>query len=508
MENFMEILGREIEGSETILTENGAVAYKNASTNLLNMEFRVSSYRDLDKNIIIEDFIKSYNESPTLAMRWLFHARDVREGLGERNLFRVVMSHLCTEHEDLVIALIPLIPEYGRYDDILPMLGISGRVDMAILNFIRITLIQDMDHMSNGEPVTLLAKWLPSAKATSKESRELSAFIRRNLSISKVVYSSMLKSLRRYIDVVEVKMSTNKWEEIEYSKVPSKANLIYRNAFMRHDRCRREEYLEDLKNGTTKINSKALYPYEIVSKYLDMNEPKEDTLEEMWRSLPSPKELSEQSTICVQDGSGSMNDTIGRTNSSALSVAMSLAIYFSERCNSVYKDKFITFSERPRFVDLSGKTGLFDKVKYASEFCEIANTDIEKVFRLILDIAIKNNVPDSDLPKNILILSDMEFDSATGNYFGNSYSTLFDNIRDMFNRNGYTLPKLIFWNIMSSTMGVPIKTNKSGVSLVSGFSTNTFRMVMSNKCDPMEILVDELMRDRYDEIEEAISELV
>ncbi len=360
-------------------------------------------------------------------------------------------------------------------------------------------MITDFNNMKENKPVTLLFKWLPSTNASSKESKELATQIRKYLHINEKRYRVALSKMRNYIDVVERKMSAKQWGDIKYESVPSKANLIYKDAFLRHDEKRRTEYLESLKKGETKINASKLFPYEIYHKA----NGRDDTIEQLWKNLPEIKNDT-GSVLCVADGSGSMEwGHLGNTNVTALDVANSLAIYFAERAQGEFKNTYITFSSRPQLVHLGKNNTLAEKKKIAEKYSECSNTNIEKTFDLILDTAANNNMEQKDIPKTVLILSDMEFDESTTE---NPNKALFTNIETKFRNAGYKMPKLVFWNICGRTGTIPVTKNELGVALVSGFSTTIFDMVLNNKLDPLEILLDKLNTPRYLKIKEIVEQ--
>ena len=232
----------------------------------------------------------------------------------------------------------------------------------------------------------------------------------------------------------------------------------------------------------------------------------------MWKSLPNTVE-DDGSTIVVADGSGSMTRYIGGGSKiSAIEVANALAIYFAERLSGPYKDRYITFSEHPQLVDLGGASTLLGKLGIARRHNEVANTNIEAVFDLILDTAVSNGLEQKDLPKNILIVSDMEFDScatcgsSSSRYYVNPpKQTLFNQIAKKYARYGYKLPRLVFWNVCSRTGTIPVKENDLGVALVSGFSPNVAKMVMSGKLDPVDAMMETLNGARYDAVRQALA---
>lgn len=515
MNNLKETINDEFN---TNLTENGAVGYCTTGKELLDINFSVTSMRNMDEGEIVDKFVKTFYENKQLAIKWLFYARDVREGLGERRLFRYCLKYLSEKHADISKAIIPLVPEYGRWDDLWCLLDTD--VSDYVVSIVSTQLTSDIRKRSLGEPISLLAKWMPSANTSSKETKRLARLMIQKLFINEKSYRKMLSDLRAYLKVVEVSMCKKEWSKIDYSAVPSRANLIYGNAFMKNDEERRSSYLSSLQKGETKINAGVLFPHDIVHKYFDRGEfwyrnklkGKDDiTLEELWKALPDYVN-GDGNTICVADGSGSMDCPVGVTSVTALEVANALAIYFSERSSGEFRDKYITFSMNPRLVDLSNGESLREKIEIARRYNEVANTNIEAVFELILKTAINNNMSQNDIPKNILILSDMEFDSCASCKGGSIWSnirpskTLFNTISDRYSQYDYKLPRLIFWNICSRTETIPVKENDLGVALVSGFSPIIANMVLSNNTDPLECLLEQLNSYRYSAVEDALNE--
>lgn len=484
-------------------TENGALGYRTTGKELLDLNFAVASLRSASDDEIIRKFMAAYNEDRVLAIKWLFFARDVRGGLGERRLFRCVIKYLSYFYPALIDDLIPWIAEYGRYDDLWCLLD-NDSVSRTVISMIIQQYHKDLDNYAHNRPISLLAKWLPSPNASSAETKRYARIIRKGLGLSERDYRKTLSKLRGYLKIVEQKMSAKKWHEINYETVPSRANLIYSHAFLRNDTSRRVAYLSAVQKGTAKINSSVLYPHDIVYKYRGCGYSfhivrMDDALEAMWDALPDVVNGC-GNTIVVADGSGSMRcNVVGGRGVTALDVANALAIYFAERSSGEFKNKYITFSARPQFVDFSRADTLRDKLNIALEHRECTNTNLEAVFELILHTAIKNRMAQEDLPANILIISDMEFDC------GCSYEErLFDEIGKKYADAGYKVPRLVFWNVNSRTGTIPVRENELGVALVSGFSPNICKMVMSGETDPYECLLDTLSGERYDPISEIV----
>lgn len=509
--SFMNAMQNEmLENFNHSVTENGAGGYRTTGKSLLDINFAVASLRSASENEVIERFKRAFFEDKILAMKWLFFARDIRGGLGERRLFRTAMSFVADYEPAMVEKVIPLIPEYGRFDDMWALLD-DEKLRPVVMEYVKKQLESDIHNCNENKPVSLLAKWLPSCNASSASSKKYSKIIRQYLDMAESTYRKTLSWLRKYIDVVEVKMSAKRWGDIKYEAVPSRANLIYNDAFLRNDEERRREFLAQLEKGETKINAGTLFPHDIVHKYCNGGyrnlKAYDATIEGLWKNLPDLVDGC-GNTIVVADSSGSMTVSVGGTSTTALEVANALAIYFAERSSGEFKDKYITFSSRPQFVDFSCGQSLRDKISIALGHNEISNTNIEAVFDLILSTAVRNNMSQEDIPANILIISDMEFDGAVccnGRSYGGVSANLFKVIEAKYRSAGYKIPRLVFWNVNSRTNTIPVRENDMGVALVSGFSVNICKMVMSGKTDPFECLLETLNSERYQPVKIALT---
>ncbi|MDR1640588.1 MAG: DUF2828 family protein [Clostridiales bacterium] len=480
------------------VTENGALGYRTTGKTILDLNFAVSSLRSAGPAEIERRFLTAFFEDKMVAMKWLFFARDARSGLGERRLFRLAFKMLATSLPEYATPVIGLIPFYGRFDDMWQLLDTKLADD--VLKLVKTQLDLDI----NGERPSLLAKWLPSSNTSSDESRRFAKIIIKSLGLTESAYRKTLSKLREKLDVVERKMTSKSWGEINYESVPSNANVVYRGAFLRNDETRRREFLGDLERGEAKINASVLFPPQIAHSYADSRQV-DPTIEALWKALPDTVG-GEGNAIVVADGSGSMTCTVGNTNVSALTIANSLAIYIAERASGEFKDRYITFSGRPQLVDLSKGNSLYEKLKIALTHSEIANTNVEAVFALILNTALNGKMSQNDLPKRVIIISDMEFDLCACSNSGAVGKRLFEEIGERYANAGYALPKLVFWNVCSRTGTIPVTQNELGVTLVSGFSTNILKMVLSDETDPYENLLAVLNGERYAPVEAALKE--
>lgn len=454
-------------------TENGATTYRSTLSANLDLFAVAGTLRQKTESEIIRLFRRAYTEDRDIAMKTLFFSRDIRGGLGERRVFRTVLNWLARESRDSVKKNIRYIPEFGRYDDLLCLIGTLCQ--KSAVNEIKRQLELDKESLEAGDNVSLLGKWLPSVNATNKETIRLAKILVRELGMKEKDYRKLLSALREKIGIIENNLREKDYS-FDYSVQPSKAMHKYMKAFIRNDNERYQEYLKDVEDGMKKMNTRTLYPYEIVEPILNRNISDDGlkALNIMWNNLPNY--AFGHNAIAVVDGSGSM---YWGSRPVPAAVALSLGIYYAERNTGMFRDHFITFSREPQLVEIKGKT-IYDKVKYCESFNEVANTDLEKVFKIILETAVRNKMTQEDLPETIYIISDMEFDAC----IENSGRTNIENAKLMFEEKGYVLPQIVFWRVSSRSTQYPVKYNEAGVAIVSGNDPKLFSMVMENELDP------------------------
>lgn len=511
---------------EVSVTENGAIGFASTKHKLLDIHFAASSLRNKTDDEIRKMFSEAFYEDKLLALKWLFMLRDCRSGLGERRSFKICFKWLASTRPDIAEKLISLVPTYGRWDDLFCLVNpnkVTRDVDIVedeVIKVIDDHWANDVQNMKAEKPVSLLAKWMPRVNTSSPDTVKLGRFFAKKLGLSERAYRKTLANLCKKLNVTEQKASAKQWSEINYESVPSKANIKYKNAFLKHDEVRRREYLSSLEDGTAKINASVTFPSDIVHSYSVDNwqnsvNDYDHTLESMWKSLPDM--CINGNVLAVVDGSGSMKSSIGPGALNALEVANALGLYCAEHLTGPFKNKFITFSEKPHYVDFSHCNSLREKLKYAYQHDECANTDIEKTFDLVLKTAVDNNLKQEDIP-TLVILSDMEFDIGTTMYYDryeigvSAYSAkktaLMECIRQKWADAGYKLPRLVWWNIASRTNTVPMQDNETGCIMCSGYSQNQFKMILSNKTGPYEVLVETLNDKRYQAIEDAVKTVI
>lgn len=489
-----------IQESESSTTENGALGYKTTGNALLDLSYFIPDFRRGEYHMGL--FVRALDENLRYTLKWLLYLRDIEQGCGERNAFRVFFTEFCNRYDSSRDFLENVsIVDFGRWDDLTYIY--SHTLNADVKDFIG-NFLNDELKRADANHSTLLAKWLPSESSKNNATKLLAKELRKKyFKMSAKTYRKTLSALRAVCAPTEVKMSARRWGEIDYSQVPSVANLKYSNAFLQHDYERRTEFLSAVSKGKVKINANSAFLYDIVHKYNDpcnyddgLTRVVNETLEQMWEAQEKIEGFS--NTLIVRDGSWSMTDFVSGSIS-AMEVADSLSVYCAEQNTGAWHNRLITFSANPQTVEFSDNMTLLDKLTELRQHSECSNTNIEKTFDLILGVAVENNLSQAQLP-NVLIISDMEFDVAT--YSENRVDNkLFAVIADKFKQHGYVLPKLIFWNVCSRTNTIPLRENDLGVILVSGFSKSILNMVIQDKTDPWEALKGILDSSRYSDVD-------
>ena len=477
-------------------TENGALTLRTSGSEVLDLFATIGALRNADEEEIIARFVSALHEDADLAMKTLFYARDVRGGLGERRVFRIILRWLCENRWSSVVKNIEHIAHFGRFDDLLVLMGTP--CEIAALDLIRRQLREDVAALGEGAPVSLMAKWLPSVNASNRKTVKLAKRIARALNMSESSYRKTLSALRRHISIIENNLREKDYT-FDYGKIPSKAMFKYYKAFIRNDVERYKEHTMKVMRGEAHINASVLYPYEVAERVLSvighgyyddeaLSEEEELAIDAMWHSLPDYTQ--DENALVVVDTSGSMYSCC---NPMPASVALSLGVYFAERNKGGFANSFITFSETPQLIELEGER-FSDRIKYAASFSEIANTNISAVFDLILDNAVMNCLEQSDMPSKLYIITDMEFDYCVED----ANLTNFEYAKEAFEEAGYKLPEVVFWNVQSRNRQQPVKKNEQGVVLVSGCSPRVFETVMSgDDITPEKYMMEVLNSERY-----------
>ena len=465
-------------------TENGAVTERTSGSDCLNLFATVGALRAQTEAEIVKRFLRAYAENRDLAMKTLFYARDVRGGLGERRVFRVLLQYLAENEPAVLCRNLPYIAEYGRWDDMLILLDSPVHTEAAA--FLREQFEADLAALQSGEPVSLLGKWLPSVNAHNAEAVRHAKQLARAFGLSDAEYRKALSALRRELRILENNLRERDYT-FDYARQPSQAMFRYRKAFLRNDEQRYRGFMERVSTGKAVLHTGTLMPYELVEAAYRTTKAERGVLDATWNALEDFTDGA--NALVVADGSGSMYWG-GKPLPAA--VAQSLAIYFAERNQGAFRNHFITFSMTPQLVEIKG-SDFVEKVRYCRSFDECANTDLQSVFELILAAAVRNRLPQDELPSTLYIVSDMEFDACARN----SSLSNFEQAKKLYAAHGYRLPQVVFWNVQSRNEQQPVRMNEQGCALVSGCTPRIFSQVMAGEMDPYKNMLNVLMSERY-----------
>ena len=491
------------------LTENGDITHKSTMSDLLDLFAHGGAYRRRSDDDCITLFKNAYRENPVYATKCLFYLRDILQGQGERRFFRVCYNYLISFDKIMAKRNLQYISEFGRWDDLI-YITYKTSLWQDCINIVKAQLEADMRSYLNGDKtaVSLLAKWLPSENTSSKITRELATAVREGLHMTPREYRKTLSALRERSKVLERLMSANRWNEIEFDKIPSRAGLIYRNAFARRDMIK-AKYEAFAKDESTKVNAKTLTPVDIAHQCFYRHSP-DDTeramLDKYWENQPDFYNGREERGIAVVDVSGSMSGI-------PMEAAVSMGAYVAERGKGPFKNHFITFSGRPELVRFDG-VDIYDKFNRARNADWGMNTNIEAVMNLLLKTAINNKCSPDEIPTRLYIFSDMQFDhcmttgpvstdrwsmSYRSNYLGkDDVDTFFEQEKKRWKKYGYKMPEIVFWNLNAAYDGA-IPAIGEGFSYVSGFSMNMVECILSGKTG-YDLMMEKLNSERYSPI--------
>lgn len=483
--------------SNYAVTENGALAHKTTRSAVYDMFALGGAYRKRSDEDCILLFKNALEENETLALKCLFYLRDCRGGQGERRFFRVCYKWLAQKHADVARRNFELISEYGRYDDVIYTL-IGTPLENDALEFIKNQLALDLECKTP----SLLAKWLPSENASAVKTKKMGNIIREYLGMTHREYRKTLSILRERINLLERLMSANRWDEIEFDKIPSKAGLIYKNAFARRDIIAKK-YEAFAKSEDTKVNASTLYPYDVVHKavertrgwgysFRDMSATDRAMVEKYWENLPEYIHDTNRKVLCVCDTSGSMT---GSEAAAPINVAIGLSMYCAERIGGPFKNHYISFSSRPQLIKIEG-VDFVDKVRriYRTNLCE--NTNLIATFEMLRRIA-KTSKPE-DIPTEIIVISDMEIDYGSTFRGEANVATEMETERMKWEAEGLKMPHLTYWCVESRGQNKFLDDGPN-VTYVSGCSPVLLEQILSGVTG-YELMCRKLMSSRYEAI--------
>ena len=486
--NFAESVIKTHSTSDTKYTENGAMAYRTLNSPLVELFSQIGALRPRFVDEIETKFSTAFAADPLLATKMMFYAGNIRGGLGERRTFQICLNWLAQNHPEIAIKNIMNVPHFNRWD-VLIKAFIGTAAENKMWAVVEHQLRTDCYNYHEKQPISLLAKWLPSVNASSKMTRRLAKIAYRKLHfLNEKEYRTVLHQLREHLKVVENLMSHGRWNEINYEAVPSKAMLRYRNAYAMKDNERFREYQQKLAKGEAKINASTLYPYDLVEKYArgyGSASKVEEVIEAQWKALPNY--LSEPANILV------MADVSGSMHGRPMATSVGLAIYFAERNQGDYHNLYMTFTDKPHYVQIKEGASLAQKVHQVMTTDVGYNTNLVKAFKTILETAVTMNVSPENMPEALIVISDMEIDNYV-HWYGLDFV---DEMKGRFEAKGYQFPKLILWNVEARKD--TFLTQSQDVIMISGHSPSQFKALVNclNKSS-YEVMLEVLNDPMYD----------
>lgn len=465
-------------------TENGALTYKSSLNKNLDLFSMGGASRNRGVSDIFNLINNAYNEDPKTCIKILLFLRDIREGVGEKRIYRLAINELLKKNVNSR-ALLEATIEVGSWKDVFLSFPFEVYAPFVKERYI--------EHKATGK-YDLMEKYMPSIGGKYNKPAEMLA---KYLGLTFKEYRKYLAKARKYLNIVETNLVNKSYENIDYSKLPSKAGLIYRNAFYRNDADRYREFIASVSQGKAKMNTSTLAPYEILKRLIGeitygngkVNDDELLAIETTWQEF-FKKTIPSSRGIVVADVSGSMWGT-------PLNVAISLGMLFAERNTGIFHNKLITFSRNPNFITYEDSDSLRARIKKIVEANWDMNTNLQAVFDLILRTAKENHLPEEELPNQIYIVSDMEFDACASH-------TNLEEIKRKYAESGYDFPNVIFWNVNSRQDNIPCKFNEKGVGLVSGASANIFNLVVEGELDPIRLMNNSINKERYESMTNLI----
>ena len=475
-------------------TENGEEARTSTANKCLDFFGRIGSMRECDEKERVELFRKAFAENPEIATKLLFYTRDIREGYGERTAFTDILRDMADREPLTVIKNLPYIMEFGRFKDLYCL--VDTKCEKPMFEEMKKQWDEDMKNLKEDKDVSLLAKWIATPNASSEKTAHLAVKTAYALGYDKTTMKQFrkdLSALRAKLDLVEKHMALTEYDKIDYSKIPSKCGLVHKEAFKKHDGERYNEFINSVNKGETKINVGTLTPVDIVHRAMHDSKEERTELDTMWENLNAPKEG--YNVLSIVDTSGSM--TCGR-GVLPIEASVAMGLYFSEHNTGCLKNYIMTFSERPEFVSLKSSSCLKDKINEVLKTDWGCNTNLKAAYEKLLDLAKTNNMPQEEMPEAIVVISDMQIDSATQDCKSNGHMDFHQKMKNLYEENGYKLPHCIYWNVNAERATFLAAHSEDSVSLVSGYSPNVFNQIINNiGKTPEDLMMSIVNSERY-----------
>eukprot|EP00210_Caulerpa_lentillifera_P008934 g8525.t1 len=476
-------------------------------TLLQNLEYvaKLGRWKDLLELLVVQvmgvDKFETYSQTEkaraTAVKSWVVLKKDSSNKVAGRTKAKVFSKPAIQKKEAAVAARKAFLGN-NKYH----------QLHVCVASLFAEALKEDLALMKANKSVSLASKWAPSPgkhhdkftlivstisqllfpkKDIGHEDKTYAQYVSAARNLYRKVY---LSPLRKHSNIIERLMSEGKWADISYPTVPSICMNRNKRNFSNRDEKRFREYLEKVKQGKEKVNASALQPHDLVKQVYHAEwEPLEPnaltTIQVQWdayvQKLKESGVLSNCLAIC--DVSGSMEGT-------PMKVAIALSLLVADLAEEPYKGFICTFSATPELVRIPDST-LDVKVEATKRLDWAENTNVERVFDLILERALKHNLPKESMIGRLFIFSDMQFEQAS-----EDGKTNFEAAKSKFNNAGYDLPQIVFWNLCAYNAftgnTVPVVKYEENTALISGFSGQLLKLFMEGNEDnfsPISILM-------------------
>lgn len=447
--------------SNETLTENGAFSYKSSTSAFVDLFYNAGvlerkNIMDSKVNKIVDQFESALSQDKIKALAIMSYTRDIRNGIGLRLYFRQCIKHLLEREISVDSAsnhikylYVMVSSGVGYWDDWFHLFEWSLKNKHYTKKFFAEITEKEFTSGDNN----LFLKWYPRSGLVWE-------YMRKYLDLSPKQIRAVLTKYK----TTETLLCAGKFSQIKYDNVPSKAFKKYMSSFQKRDGERFREFLSEVKSGTKKINAGAIYPHEVLQNRYDNSQA--EAINIMWSQLPDLIK-SEASFLPVIDTSGSMNGL-------PEDIAISLGIYLAERNKSVFKDNVLTFSNDVHWINIGNLNNVVDKFRKIEKESEVADTNFEAIFKLLLSTAVKNNVSQSDMPSHLICLTDSEFNQMVSN--PNNTETIQQFYTKEFEKYGYKLPMIVYWNLRVTDTVPALKNEKC--LLLGGSSPNVIKSAL------------------------------
>lgn len=469
MKNFVETM-KDI--ANTTYTDNGAKAYSSTrGGTVLDLFGRIGSMRSVSDTEIVSAWQAARAEDKELADNMVLYARDIRNGgCGERRVGRILLKRLAVIDPAKVTRNFDTIVDCGRWDDLFTFIGTP--VEDAMWQYVKEQLMKDVEGMRQSAPISLAAKWMPSINTSSRDTRALAKKACSVLGLTSRTYRKSLSALRRYLDIVERRISAREWDKINFEAVPALAMNRYIGQFNAHCQEAFQAYKNAVVRGEAKVNAATLYPYDITQKFFNgsnsywsndfNNSHLDDIDEEQWKALPNYVN-EDYDVLVLADVSGSMYCNRYRP----LATSVGLATYFAQRNKGAYHDLYLTFTDNPHFIEINDNWTLEHTLRYVASEGMGYNTNLDKAFEAIYEVAKTAH----EVPRALVVISDQQIDPW---YDGTYCDSIASKWQRKYAEIDLEAPKLILWNVEESKGRVLARYNEN-VSYCSGYGIAPFK---------------------------------